>query len=97
MTNYIGLIIAILLLILQNRYYLSLCKYLAQHYPNEWQKLTQNSLDGTAHANLAESFKNGFFATIDDSKVTRFQTFKRINLLIIAAISAASLATAFLF
>jgi len=97
MTNYIGLIIIILLLILQNRYYLSLCKYLAQHYPNEWQKLTQNSLDGTAHANLAESFKNGFFATIDDSKVTRFKTFKMINLLIVAAITATSLVAVFLF
>ncbi|WP_338411511.1 hypothetical protein [Pseudoalteromonas nigrifaciens] len=76
MTNYIGLIIIILLLILQNRYDLSLGKYLAQHYPNEWQKLTQNSLDGTAHANLAASFENGFFATIDDSKVTVFKPLK---------------------
>lgn len=96
MENYIGLIIIVLLLIIQNRYTLFIYQYVANQYPEQWKKLSQNSLDGTPYANLAESFKDGFFSTINDTKIARYHTFKTLNLFIITITSLASLLRAFL-
>lgn len=96
MENYIGFIIILLQLIIQNRYTLFIYKYVANQYPEQWKKLSQHSLDGTPYANLAESFKDGFFATINDTKIARYHTFKTLNLFIIIITSLASLLRAFL-
>jgi len=53
MEKYIGLIIIVLLLIIQNRYTLHIYQHLAEQHPEQWKKLSQNSLDGTPYANLA--------------------------------------------
>ena len=96
MEKYIGLIIIVLLLIIQNRYTLHIYQHLAEQHPEQWKKLSQNSLDGTPYANLAESFKDGFFSTINEPKVVRYQKFKTLNLLLMAMIRLASLLRGFL-
>ncbi|QBJ64145.1 hypothetical protein [Pseudoalteromonas sp. DL-6] len=96
MENYIGLVIIVLLLIIQNRYTLHIYQYLAKHYPEQWEKLSQNSLGGSPYANLAESFKDGFFSTINDSKVVHYHKFKTLNLLVMVIIACTGLLHAFL-
>ena len=48
-----------------NKKFRDMCKYLSFTYPEEWGKLSRNSLGGpqwsVTNANLSESLRTGFF------------------------------------
>ena len=81
---FITIFIITLLFTLQIIKYKNLCKYLSATYPAEWQKLFENALGvsvfSITNANVAESFKTGFFSTVADKQILKFQKYKIVNL-----------------
>lgn len=60
----------------------NLCNYLASAYPEEWEKLSRNSMGTSKGAairvNLEESLKSGYFSTLTDEKVIKFQNHRTV-------------------
>lgn len=78
----------------------NLCVYLSEKYPEEWKKLENNRMGGSAWsaatANFNESLKSGFFSTINDAKIDQFAKFKSFNLALMGLVIIAQLLLAFL-
>ena len=59
----IPLSIIFLLVIIQIKLFKDMCKYLSSTYPEEWEKLSENSMGeakgSVTNANLSASLKNG--------------------------------------
>lgn len=94
METFIPLILLTALILVQVIRYKRLCGYLSKHYPHEWQALSNNAM-GTSvwsltNANVSESLKTGFFATVEDDYVQNFIAFRRYNLYLMAVIVAGS-------
>ena len=70
----------------------NLCLYLAATYPKEWQKLNAISLEKDkwtgAVINASSSLRTGYFSTIEDAKVQRFNRFRRRVLFVFIAVTA---------
>ena len=77
-----------------------MCKYLSYTYPEEWEKLSHTSLGASqwsvTNANLSESLKTGFFSTVADEKVRRFEKFRLFNMYLMGAVVLLQLALAYL-
>ncbi|WP_338363352.1 hypothetical protein [uncultured Pseudoalteromonas sp.] len=90
MESFIPLVLISILIFVQIKKYKDMCKYLSNTYPEEWEKLSRNSLGtsplSVANANLSESLKTGFFSTINDEKVKRFEKFRLINMYVMGVI-----------
>ncbi len=73
---------------------------MSKTYPQQWQRLASNKLGGSersaVNANLNESLKSGYFATITDAKIERFKKVKLFNLTLMALIVFVQLLLAFL-
>ena len=100
MEIFIPLIFVTALLLIQIKIFKNLCTYLSKKYPDEWKKIAENRLGGSAwsatSANFNESLKTGFFAKITDDKVEQFKKFKTFNMVLIALVGFAQLYLAFL-
>lgn len=94
---YIATLIIVLLYIIQVRCYNNLCKHLQKHYPNEWRALSKNTLGGDIEGNFEESLRSGFFSTLKDPKLQRFQKFKQINIIVCCIIGIAGVVLAYAY
>ncbi|GAA0306720.1 hypothetical protein GCM10009128_27710 [Psychrosphaera haliotis] len=100
MESFIPLVLISILIFVQIKKYKDMCKYLSNTYPEEWEKLSRNSL-GTSplsvtNANLSESLKTGFFSKkINDERVKRFEKFRLINMYVMGAIVLIQLVLAY--
>lgn len=58
-----------------------LCQYITKVYPDEWAKLSNNTMGETswkgAAINLKESIKVGYLSTIEDEQVSKFKRMER--------------------
>jgi len=75
----------------------NLRKHLAKKYPEQWQMLSTNTLGSNIGGSFNESLKNGFFSTIDDTKLRRFNRFKQFNMYACVVIGVAGLLTAYYY
>jgi hypothetical protein len=77
-----------------------MCKYLSSTYPEEWEKLSENSMGETkgsvTNANLSTSLKSGFFATISDDKVVRFLKVRKLVMYLMGSIAILQLIMAYI-
>jgi len=97
MLSYLPLLILIILFVIQIRMFNSLCKHLAKKHPEQWQALSKNTLGNDIGGNLNESLKSGFFSTIDDQKLRRFNLLKQFNICACVAIGVMGIVTAFYY
>jgi hypothetical protein len=99
MESFIPLIIISMLVFIQIRKFKELCKYLSSAYPEEWEKLSHNSMGGSkssvTNANLSESLKTGFFSTVADEKIAKFEKFRSLNIYLMGAVVLLQIALAF--
>jgi len=95
MLSYFALFILISLFVIQIRMFNNLCKHLAKKYPEQWHALSKNTLGSDIGGNLNESLKSGFFSTIDDTKLRRFNRFKQFNMYACVVIGVTGLVTAY--
>ncbi|MCZ8531598.1 hypothetical protein [Alteromonas sp. PRIM-21] len=90
MESFIPLVLISILIFLQIKKFRDMCKYLSFTYPEEWGKLSRNSLGGSqwsvTNANLSESLKTGFFSTVTDEKTRQFKRFKLLNMFMMGAV-----------
>ncbi|MBB1476045.1 hypothetical protein [Shewanella sp. SG41-3] len=90
MESFIPLSIIILLLFIQIKLFKDMCKYLSSAYSEEWEKLSENSMEGSkwsvTSANLSESLKTGFFSTVSDAKVVKFVKARKLIMYIMGGI-----------
>jgi hypothetical protein len=100
MEVFIPLIFIAMLIFIQAKKFKDMCKYLSSTYPEEWEKLSHNSLGvspwSMTSANLSESLKTGFFSTVGDEKVRGFEKFKVLNMYLIWTVVFAQLVLAYL-
>jgi hypothetical protein len=100
MESFLALIFISVLLFIQIKMFKNLCAYLSEKYPEEWKKIENNRMGGSAWsattANFNESLKSGFFATISDTKIDQFTKFKSFNLALMGLAIFAQLLLAFL-
>ena len=100
MENFIPLIFISMLIYFQMKKFKNICKYLSSTYPEEWGKLSLNSLGvsqwSISNANLSESLKTGFFATVADEKVRRFEKFRLLNMYLMGVVVLAQLVLVYL-
>ncbi len=77
-----------------------MCKYLSSTYPEEWEKLSENSMGeakgSVTNANLSASLKSGFFATISDDKVVRFLKVRKLVMYLMGSIAILQLIMAYI-
>lgn len=97
MLSYLPLLMLIILFVIQIRMSNNLYKHLAKKYPKQWQALSKNTLGNDVRGNLGESLKHGFFSTINDQKLRRFNQFKRFNICTCVAIGVAGLINAYYY
>ncbi len=99
MEAFIPLIFVPMLIFVQIKKFKDMCKYLSSAYPEEWEKLSHNSLGvsqwSITNANLSESLKTGFFSTVADEKIRRFEKFRLLNMYLMGAVVLAHLVLAF--
>lgn len=76
-----------------------MCKYLSSAYPEEWEKLSHNAMgeskNSVTNIKLSESLKTGFFSTIADEKIAKFEKFRSCNIFLMGAVVLLQLAFAF--
>jgi len=100
MESFIPLIFISILVFVQVKKFKDMCKYLSYTYPEEWKKLSHTSLGGSqwsvTNANLSQSLKTGFFSTLADEKVRRFEKFRLFNMYLMSAVVLLQLALAYL-
>ena len=100
MESFILLIFISMLVFVQIKKFKDMCKYLSYTYPEEWEKLSHTSLGGSqwsvTNASLSESLKTGFFSTVADEKVRRFEKFRLFNMYLMGAVVLLQLALAYL-
>ena len=89
MVSSIPLIFISILIFVQIKKFKDLCKYLSYTFPEEWKKLSHNSLGSSqwsvTNANLSESLKTGFFSTVVDGKIRQFKKFRLFNMYLMGA------------
>ena len=90
MESFIPLFLISILIFLQIKKFRDMCKYLSFTYPEEWEKLSRNSLSvsqwSVTSANLNESLKTGFFSTVADEKIRQFKRFRLINMCLMGTV-----------
>ncbi|WP_159821794.1 hypothetical protein [Colwellia sp. 20A7] len=100
MNIFIPLSIIFLLVIIQIKLFKDMCKYLSSTYPEEWEKLSENSMGeakgSVTNANLSASLKSGFFATISDDKVVRFLKVRKLVMYLMGSIAILQLIMAYI-
>lgn len=100
MEKFIPVVFIAVLIFIQIKKFKDMCKYLSATYPEEWQKLSHNSLGSSqwsvTNANLSESLKTGFFSTVADEKIKRFEQFRKFNMYLMGAVVLLQLALAYL-
>ena len=100
MESFIPLIFISIVVFVQIKKFKDMCKYLSYTYPEEWEKLSHTSLGASqwsvTNANLSESLKTGFFSTVADEKVRRFEKFRLFNMYLMGAVVLLQLALAYL-
>jgi hypothetical protein len=83
MGNYAALIFIFIIIFIQVKNFKDMCKYLSYTYTEEWKKLSQTGMKtsqwSVTNANLSESLKTGFFSTIADKKINKFNRFRLFN------------------
>ncbi len=88
-----------MLVFVQIKKFKDMCKYLSSAYPEEWEKLSHNSMGGSkwsvTNANLTESLKTGFFSTLADEKITKFEKFRSFNIYLMGVVVLLQLVLAF--
>jgi hypothetical protein len=88
---FIPFLIVTILLITQIKMFNNLCMYLSSTYPEEWQKLSPKALGtpsrAVAKTYLVESLKSGYFSTLDDPKITKFEQHKKFILYLMGIVT----------
>ncbi len=99
MESFIPLIIISMLVFVQIKKFKDMCKYLSSAYPEEWEKLSHNSMGGSkwsvTNANLTESLKTGFFSTLADERIAKFEKFRSFNIYLMGVVVLLQLVLAF--
>jgi len=100
MESFIPLIFISMLIFIQIKKFKGMCKYLASVYPEEWEKLSHNSMGNSqwssTNANLNESLKTGYFSKITDNKIRVFEKFRTYNMYLMGAVVLLQLVLAIL-
>lgn len=100
MESSIPLIILSALVFFQIKKFKDMCRHLSAAYPEEWEKLSRNAMGGSkwsvTNANLSESLKTGFFSTVADEKIAKFEKFKSVNIYLMGALVILQIAITFL-